>query len=85
MRENKGKKPRRLQLWDRTHTTAASRKANKGKKGAVSVQYAGGHENSGKYKLALIFIMFYMHLFIYVYYFIFSDTHIHLELELKHY
>ncbi|KAK1388633.1 hypothetical protein POM88_016811 [Heracleum sosnowskyi] len=28
---NKGKKPKRLQLWDRTHTTAASRRANKGK------------------------------------------------------
>ncbi|KAK1386668.1 hypothetical protein POM88_014846 [Heracleum sosnowskyi] len=32
-RENKGKKPRRLELWDHTHTTTASRKANKGKKG----------------------------------------------------
>ncbi|KAK1372413.1 hypothetical protein POM88_028606 [Heracleum sosnowskyi] len=32
-RENKGKKPRRLELWDRTHTIVASRKANKGKKG----------------------------------------------------
>ncbi|KAK1395431.1 hypothetical protein POM88_014487 [Heracleum sosnowskyi] len=28
---NKGKKPKRLQLWDRTHTTAASRRANNGK------------------------------------------------------
>lgn len=48
-KENKGKKLRRLQLGDRTHTAAASRKANKGKKGAVSLHYSRGHGNSGKF------------------------------------
>ncbi|KAK1381204.1 hypothetical protein POM88_027948 [Heracleum sosnowskyi] len=32
-RANKGKKPRRLELWEQTHTTAASRMANRGEVG----------------------------------------------------
>ena len=33
MAEKKGKKPKRLELWERTHTTKASRKAKEASKG----------------------------------------------------
>ena len=33
MAEKKGKKPKRLELWERTHTTKASRKAREESKG----------------------------------------------------
>lgn len=57
-RENKGKKLTHLQLWDRAHITTVSKK----EKGAVSIYYAEGHGNNGKYILALIFTMLCMHL-----------------------
>ncbi|KAK1375614.1 hypothetical protein POM88_031807 [Heracleum sosnowskyi] len=39
---NKGKRPRRLQVWERTHTTSASRKAKEGNNGANLVYTSPG-------------------------------------------